>query len=374
MSLPCFPQTVPLPGRPLPSTGSLGSVHQLHRYFREAPTPRRPSRRTSFPSLGGTSPTPSLPYCQRLKDASAGARVLPSSGSSREDTTRYPRFLGDPCACMPRSQTPVGFRTSPYRSVGSAFCLRHGIGLLHDNLISGLYPTAYGLAVYASQLGSPRSPRKTRFRLVANRCRVGSSLPGLSRRFRVCSTTSLPPSPGLPWRTPNPACSGLASLAADATVRHRHSSPSGCCQVCGVSEALDRPELSAPPFPRPSLSNTFAGPSVRATASPPLRPRPTVRRFRARSGSLLGSWRLFRPSHRVGTGRSMRTHRAGRSHGRLPRSPQLPSFSSRSFRRFCTGGALLPPRAPLADPLLKGDSTWRSSKSRLRQPVQRSFR
>ena len=49
------PKRLRLPDLPLPSSGSLGSVSRLHRYFREAPTPRHPSRRTSLPSLGGTS-------------------------------------------------------------------------------------------------------------------------------------------------------------------------------------------------------------------------------------------------------------------------------------------------------------------------------
>ena len=49
-------------------------------------------------------------------------------------------------------------------------------------------------------------------------------------------------------------------------------------------------------------------------------------------------------------GRPMLTHRAVPSHGRLPRFPQHSTLPSQPFRRFCTGGALLPPRAPLADP------------------------
>ena len=54
------PPTAPSPGAPLPSAGSLGSVPQPHRSYEGATTPCRPSHRTSFPSLGGTVPRPSL--------------------------------------------------------------------------------------------------------------------------------------------------------------------------------------------------------------------------------------------------------------------------------------------------------------------------
>jgi hypothetical protein len=52
----------------------------------------------------------------------------------------------------------------------------------------------------------------------------------------------------------------------------------------------------------------------------------------------------------VNPGRSMRAPRAVRFRGGIPRSFQVSPFAFHPFRRFCTGGALLPPRAPLADP------------------------
>src|SRR5712691_3151913 len=46
---------VPCPDAPLLSTGSLGSVPPLPRYFESTPTPHDPSRFASLPSLGGTA-------------------------------------------------------------------------------------------------------------------------------------------------------------------------------------------------------------------------------------------------------------------------------------------------------------------------------
>ena len=50
------PKTIPYSGIPLPSTGSRPmSVPPLRRYYQDATTSCLPSRRTSFPSLGGTT-------------------------------------------------------------------------------------------------------------------------------------------------------------------------------------------------------------------------------------------------------------------------------------------------------------------------------
>lgn len=66
--------------------------------------------------------------------------------------------------------------------------------------LSGLDHTACSLAVYASRPGLSPDPCKTRFRLVANRYRVGFDLPGPQLKVSETLTSSLPPSPGLSWR------------------------------------------------------------------------------------------------------------------------------------------------------------------------------
>ena len=64
-----------------PSQGPFGSVPLLQRYYQDAPTPCRPSRRTSFPSLGGTTPD----TCLRSTGSDVRPRGLGAftSGASR---------------------------------------------------------------------------------------------------------------------------------------------------------------------------------------------------------------------------------------------------------------------------------------------------
>ena len=55
------PRTIPYSGIPLPSTGSRPmSVPPLRRYYQDATTSCLPFRRTSFPSLGGTTAASSV--------------------------------------------------------------------------------------------------------------------------------------------------------------------------------------------------------------------------------------------------------------------------------------------------------------------------
>ena len=56
---------------------------------------------------------------------------------------------------------------------GAAPAIRQRRGLTTIREISGLNHTAFDLAVYASQVTVTRSPRKTRFRLLAQLCRTG---------------------------------------------------------------------------------------------------------------------------------------------------------------------------------------------------------
>src|SRR5207245_10357403 len=79
-----------VPGAPLPSTGSLGSVPPLHRYYQGAPTPHLPSRLASLPSLGGTSADARhslsrlpAPAAVSLDLRSPAARPAPATASRR---------------------------------------------------------------------------------------------------------------------------------------------------------------------------------------------------------------------------------------------------------------------------------------------------
>lgn len=107
-----------------------------------------------FPSLGGTSPAPSpvLPAAQGRSPWSEGPSLVRFFPRGDDEVSRFP---GRPLCLHAPAPDPGVSRTSPFRSVRSAFCLRHGIGLLHDNLFSGLYPTAYGSLSTLRSSGRP---------------------------------------------------------------------------------------------------------------------------------------------------------------------------------------------------------------------------
>jgi hypothetical protein len=134
MSLPCFPQTAPSARPPsslqrLPRVGfppsqvlSRGSdsssslpphfVAFAWRYLTCALSPVLPAAQGRFRLQRGSFPRPVLLARRR--------RALPGSWET-------------PVPTCHRSWTPVGLRTSPYRSVSTAFCLRHGMGQLHHS-------------------------------------------------------------------------------------------------------------------------------------------------------------------------------------------------------------------------------------------------
>jgi hypothetical protein len=67
-----------------------------------------------------------------------------------------PKFLGDPCAYSPRSQTPAGL---PHQAIAAWEMLPAAFLTTSATTISGLsrlHPTARTLAVYASQRGLPQ--------------------------------------------------------------------------------------------------------------------------------------------------------------------------------------------------------------------------
>ena len=172
--------------------------------LRSAPSPGRPSRRTSFPSLGGT--------VRALVVRSRGQRTLRLLGLgcstgcpsrlSRAETTRSPRFLGSPQVCMPRSLTPA----SSSRQACCGVSIRPSVELTTSALAGiisrgSITRPAHSCVRFAARITPP--PRTTRYRLVATLCRAGLVTrwaPPKGFRDRV---TSLPPFPGFAWRTRN---------------------------------------------------------------------------------------------------------------------------------------------------------------------------
>src|SRR4051812_10393042 len=172
MDRPCGPPTVPetlCPSLPrVPRVGSPGSS-----VLWDAPTPCRPSRRTSLPSFGdpivSSRVRPRRPRTWAADHPGVGQPGLPPAIPM--ETAGSLRFPSDPRVPAPCSGTPVGPKHArPLRRVGAApACVNNGGS--RNEKISGLDRTALGLAVYASQW---KSPSPTQDLLPA----AGQALPG----------------------------------------------------------------------------------------------------------------------------------------------------------------------------------------------------
>ena len=95
---------------PLPSPGSLRFGSPASSVLPGAPTPDRPSRRTSFPSFDGTPLAfePSLPVTANARSLGLGLFYgFPAPFLSRGDD-RASQVPGKPSVSMPCSPTPVG--------------------------------------------------------------------------------------------------------------------------------------------------------------------------------------------------------------------------------------------------------------------------
>jgi hypothetical protein len=112
-----------------------------------------------------------------------------------------PRFLGEPhWVHAPLSSDPGGIST-PGRSrrFDAAFRQYHGVGSLNE-MLSGLNDAACTLAVYASQGESPHHHARLASGWWPAFAGQDFLLLGPLRRVSDMATSSLPPSPGLPWR------------------------------------------------------------------------------------------------------------------------------------------------------------------------------
>jgi len=123
----------------------------------DAPTPCRPSRRTSLPSFGDTI------VSSPVRPHQLGTVAVDQPGVGKPglrpavtmETAGSLRFPSDPHVPAPCSWTPVGPKYArPLRRLGTApACVNNGGS--REQKISGLDRTALGLAVYASQWRSP---------------------------------------------------------------------------------------------------------------------------------------------------------------------------------------------------------------------------
>ena len=160
--------------RPLPSTGSCGSVPRLRRYYDAFRLPAaHPAAlrclRLAVPLLCARLSLPSPAERSRRRPGALNLPAAPRAGH-RAETAGPPRFLENPSVLMPCSSTPVG---PPRQAISALRCCLPW--LLQRRLprrpLAGLNHTACSLAVYAS---SPRSLVATQDSLPA----AGHTLPG----------------------------------------------------------------------------------------------------------------------------------------------------------------------------------------------------
>ena len=171
----------------------VGPVPPLPRYYQDATTSRRPSRRASFPSLGGTIPARFI-RSLRAQARRPGAWDLISrcpSGDSGWRRLDLPRSRGTRLCLCPalrprrdRTHQTISMRRCCPRCVhdegshdGSFGAQSHGLGTRCLRFAGWVAP----------------SPRKTRFRLPGQALPGGVDNPqGSDERFQICVLHVIP--------------------------------------------------------------------------------------------------------------------------------------------------------------------------------------
>ena len=139
----------------------------------------RPSRRTSLPSLGGTTASTGFSLPERAGASRSGqgtfrvAIPLSTACSLSVGTVGSPRFLGNPTVDMPCSSTPAGRRApGPTARPCCLPCMQNNVGPRDDN---SFVAQSHGLSTRCLRFVGmvTASQRKTRFRLLAKLGRMG---------------------------------------------------------------------------------------------------------------------------------------------------------------------------------------------------------
>ena len=136
--------------------------------------------------------------------------------ASPVETTRPPRFLGDPCPHAPLSDPGGTGRARPSRRASGAFRSCHSVGFRDVYGFRGSITRPARLPVYASQPGSPPDHATLGSGWLANLGRSGLSPVGSQPKVSVMSSHALPPSPSFAWRktSPSPTVQSRAALFA----------------------------------------------------------------------------------------------------------------------------------------------------------------
>ena len=187
VSLQRCPDTAPPFLRRVPRNGSPAST-----VLWGAPTPSRPFRRTSLPSLGDTT-VASRVCSQRPPTRGRGHRGVGVPGPEPElsvETDGSPRFPGTPRVPWPCSPTPAGPNTPGHCGVSAWSPRLTSTRTPARSFRGSIARPGHSLSTLRSE--DHYSPRKTRFRLLAKLCRAGFVHPqGSDERFP--SFESLPP-------------------------------------------------------------------------------------------------------------------------------------------------------------------------------------
>ncbi len=254
MSMPSVRPTAHDPVRRFPPPGSVGPVPRLRRYYQRTPTSRRPSRRTSSPSLGGTTGRPVRsrgggPSLGPGRTCMAAVRVprlrwrrrdLPGSWA----THRLHAPLYDPggtSGTRPIS-VPAVLPSAPVTASASTI-----------TTISGLNHAACKAPCVRFAAGVAPGPRNTRFRL------AGQPWPGqvfhlLGRKegFRHVNPW-LPPPPSFAWRKTGTSAH-RCGRGRPRTICGRGRPRTAWDEACAYPEGAH-----APPFPPLSMASSTRG-------------------------------------------------------------------------------------------------------------------
>ncbi len=164
----------------------VGRVPRLQQYYQRTPTSRRPSRRTSSSFAWRYLRLPcSLPQHGPYPRAWAACSAVPAPRTPSE-TSRPPRFLGDPCLHAPLSDPGGTGRARPSRRADGAFHSCHSVGFRDEN---DFVAQSRGLQGFLCTLRRQRHhcPRNTRFRLAGQPWPVRTRTCWVAKKVSVTS-------------------------------------------------------------------------------------------------------------------------------------------------------------------------------------------
>ncbi len=161
--------------RPLPSTGSCGSVPRLHRYYEAFRLPA--AHPAALRCLRLAVPLCALVFRSRRRPNAAAAGQglwiyrLPLVPVTARRRQALPGSWRTPVCSCPALRPRWDLRARPSRRFGAAFRGYYNVGSHDDHLRGSITRPVHSLSTLRHHDHS--WPRKTRFRLLATLCRAG---------------------------------------------------------------------------------------------------------------------------------------------------------------------------------------------------------